>query len=277
MHCKRSARGCLILLIKAYLTKSNHKAVVDAVEPIARALTDYNVDMMSQLFSAINNAYRAKFKDGSAEHQYARSVMVLHKEERVLRQTQAAAIRVEHNIHAVQVSEVEVFAMIDRLLVTGGSPVNPPGEALERGADAWKDLLIGLALCSGARLIELCGVSKYSESKLFPGLLHVEGVAKDERAAAARGHARHLDKPLIGVEVSRFVDLVDKARGLVREVLSSRNVNLQEALRTNEGRQQISGILSPRLNPRVKQLFPELNPKLNEIEAGGKPPLPPRG
>jgi hypothetical protein len=46
------------------------------------------------------------------------------------------------------------------------------------------DRLIGLALASGARLIELCGVSQYSESPTLPkAMLHVQGVAKDEKAA----------------------------------------------------------------------------------------------
>ena len=112
LKCNRSARGCLILLIKSYVTKRNYKEVAQLVEPVIRALTDYNPDspdMIQQMFTKVNNAYAEKFKPDSEEHKYVRSVLVLNPEERILRTSKASAVRVEHNKH--QVSEEEVLLL----------------------------------------------------------------------------------------------------------------------------------------------------------------------
>lgn len=239
LSCNRSARGCFVALLEAYLTKSNHKQVAVLAEPILRALTDFNVTMTSQLFTQVNNAYGRRFGQGSPEHEAAKKVFALHQEERRAKETQAEVVRVENNRNPIEVDEIQVYAAIQ-----------------ESMSGTWLDRLIGLGLASGARLIELCGVSTYSESKTGKNLLRVDGVAKDERAAKARGHQRILEKPLLVVSVQRFMEVVEKTREDVAQFLQSKQMDLKKNLETGVGRQQVTMMLSPLLNDHLRQSFP---------------------
>jgi hypothetical protein len=242
LSCNRSARGCLVALLEAYLTKSNHKRAAVLAEPLLRALSDFNVSMMSQLFTQVNNAYSRRFGPESPEHLAAKAMFLLHQDERVAKETQAAAVRVENNRNPIEVNELEVYAAIER------STSSTEG--------TWVDRLIGLGLASGARLIELCGLSTYSESKNVPNLLRVNGVAKDERAAKSRGHLRTLEKPLLMISVERFLEVLAKTREEITYFLQVKQIDLKNSMETSNGRKQVTMVVSPLLNSRLRQSFP---------------------
>jgi hypothetical protein len=113
LSCNRCAHGCLVALLEAYLTKANHKKAAVLVEPLVRALTDFNVTMTSQLFTQINNTYSRRFGQSSPEHEAARQILVLQPEERVAKELKASSARVESNRNPIEVDELQVYQVID--------------------------------------------------------------------------------------------------------------------------------------------------------------------
>ena len=122
-----------------------------------------------------------------------------------MRNNKASQRRLEKNVNPYEVLDTQVY----KLILKGW----------ELTSD-WKDKFIAIALSCGARLIEIAapGVSKFSES-LDPmgvpnGLLHQEGVAKDEHGAKIRGAERHVHKPVIQIQAWEVVMMIQTARAM---------------------------------------------------------------
>ena len=152
LNCKRSVRGCFIALVMAYTTKTNYRKVLPWAEPILRALTEPNLDMVDQHFTMVNNAFRDKFGENSEQHIWSKRTLHLTPEEKRMRNEMASRRRLEKNTNPHEIIDTQVY----KLILKGQELV----------AD-WKDKFIAIALSCGARLIEIASedVSKFSESK----------------------------------------------------------------------------------------------------------------
>ena len=200
LNCKRSARECLLNLIEAYVTRQNYKDVANLVKPVMLALTSINVNTRSQYLSKLNNLYRDKFGLGSPEHQYAKGLFVLDRDEKLLKTQQAHGKRLKKNLNSVDILDTTIY----RLINAGLQPESD-----------WRDKFFVIALACGARLVEIASkaVSTFAESKEFPGQLNQLGIAKErEEGKEGKETRRSIDKPVIGIPVRQLVDLIHAAR-----------------------------------------------------------------
>ena len=253
LNCKRSIRGCFIALLVAYTTKTNYKKVLLLAEPILRALTEPNLDMVDQHFTLVNNAFKHKFGKDSDQHVWSKKTLHLTIEEKRMRNEMANRRRLESNTNPHDIMDTQVY----KLILKGQEIV----------AD-WKDKFIAIALSCGARLIEIAsdGVSRFSESKEAPGQLHQEGVAKDEHGSSVRGDERHVTKPVIQLTVQELLTMIKEARQLLAE--EKKNIPQLYALLSSGALQQngklnsdqkkfITNRIDSTLNERVKQVLGE--------------------
>ena len=244
-ECKRSARLCLITIAVKFSNKTNYRKMISLLEGPIRALTEPNLDMVDQYFTMVNNAYKTKFGANSQQHVWSKKTLHLTAEEKHMRNKKASQRRLEKNVNPQEILDTQVYNLILK------------GQGLT--AD-WKDKFIAIALSCGARLIEIAspGVSKFSESKEAPGQLHQEGVAKDEHGTQVRGAERHVDKPIIQLQVPELLKMIEDARRLLREEKNSPELSVllekKENLTTDEKKLITNRINAP-LNERVRDVM----------------------
>ena len=245
-ECKRSVRLCLVAVAVAHSDEKTYKKIIQLLQKPLRALTEPNLDIVDQIFTEANNAYKKKFGAKSPQHILSKKTLHLTAEEKQLRNKDASLRRVEKNTNPVEIMDTEVY----RLILKGQ----------EITAD-WKDKFIAIALSCGSRLIEIAspGVSKFSESVDAPGQLHQDGVAKDEHGTKVRGDERHIDKPIIKLTVQELLTMIKEARELLRE--EKKNVPHlfdlldQKGKVSAEQKKTITASINASVNERVREVM----------------------
>jgi len=237
-NCTKSSRSCFDQFLKEYIDRSNYRVALEPIKEVLRALTLPNLDMTAQAFTRVNNIVKDIFGEDTPEHKFSRATMRLEPEEIKIRIRKANTKRYEKNLTAKVVEDTSVYQAITNGLVS----------------ENWEDKMIGLALATGCRLIELLAVSDINRTdKAYE--IEVTGVAKDEKGYKRRKAHKTIIKPTISMTGNQVVKQLKDLRGEVYAKYPT-IARLAKGKSTElDNRRIIANLINTKLNTRVHFLF----------------------